>query len=47
MKNVLYVVGGLDHGGAESFIMNALRNIDHKKYRFIIATFLDKKKKKK
>ena len=47
MKNVLYVVGGLDHGGAESFIMNALRNIDHKKYRFIIATFLDPRDGKK
>ncbi len=44
MKKVLYVVGGLDHGGAESFIMNTLRNIDHKKYRFVIATFLNPRK---
>ena len=40
MKNVLHIVGGLDRGGAEAYIMNTLRNIDRKKYRFIIATFM-------
>ncbi|MBQ1344444.1 glycosyltransferase, partial [Candidatus Saccharibacteria bacterium] len=46
-KNILYVVGGLDHGGAESFIMNTLRNIDHEKYNFVIATFLAPRNGKK
>lgn len=40
MKNVLHIVGGLDRGGAEAYIMNTLRNINRKKYRFIIATFM-------
>ena len=41
MKTILHVVGGMDRGGAESYIMNTLRNIDHSKYHFIIATFID------
>ena len=41
MKNVLHIVGGLDRGGAEAYIMNTLRNIDRKKYHFIIAAFMD------
>ncbi len=40
MKNILHIVGGLDRGGAESYIMNSLRNINHEKYHFIIATFM-------
>ena len=40
MKNILYVIGGLDRGGAESYLMNYLRNIARKKYRFFIATFM-------
>ncbi len=40
MKKILYILGGLDRGGAESYIMNTLRNIDRKKYSFVIATFM-------
>lgn len=40
MKKILYVIGGLDRGGAESYLMNYLRKINHKKYQFIIATFM-------
>ena len=40
MKKILHVIGGMDRGGAESFIMNALRNIDRKKYKFGILTFM-------
>ncbi len=40
MKRILHIVGGMDRGGAESYIMNSLRNIDRSKYEFIIATFL-------
>ena len=42
-KKILHVLGGLDHGGAEAFIMNALRFIDHSKYEFGIATFMKPK----
>ena len=41
MKTVLHIVGGMDRGGAESYIMNTLRNIDRSKYHFIIATFIE------
>lgn len=40
MKKILHVIGGMDRGGAESYIMNTLRNIDHKKYKFGILTFM-------
>ena len=40
MKKILYVIGGLDRGGAESYLMNYLRKINHKKYQFVIATFM-------
>ena len=40
MKKILHIIGGLDRGGAESYIMNSLRNIDRKKYKFGILTFL-------
>ena len=39
MKKILYVIGKMDRGGAETFLMNVLRNINHKKYQFVIATF--------
>ena len=32
MKTILHIVGGMDRG---------LRNIDRKKYHFIIATFIE------
>lgn len=41
MIRVLHVVGGMDRGGAESYIMNLARNINRKKFKFIILTFLD------
>ncbi len=41
MKTVLHIVGGMDRGGAESYIMNTLQNIDRNKYHFIIATFIE------
>jgi glycosyltransferase involved in cell wall biosynthesis len=40
MKKILHVIGGMDRGGAESYIMNTLRNIDRKKYQFGILTFM-------
>lgn len=39
MKRILYVIGKMDRGGAETFLMNTLRNINRKKYQFVIATF--------
>ena len=39
MKKILYVIGKMDRGGAETVLMNVLRNINRKKYQFIIATF--------
>ncbi len=47
MKKILYVIGKMDRGGAETFLMNILRNINHKKYQFVIATFEDPKDGKK
>ncbi len=38
-KKILHIIGGMDRGGAESYIMNTLRNIDKKKYEFGILTF--------
>lgn len=40
MKKILHVVGGMDRGGAESYIMNTLRNLDRKKFHCDILTFL-------
>ena len=40
MKRILHVLGGLDRGGAESFVMNTARTIDKSKYKLTIATFL-------
>ena len=40
MTRILHIIGGLDRGGAESFLMNAWRNIDRKKYQFDIVTFM-------
>ena len=40
MKKILHVIGGMDRGGAEMYIMNSLRNLDLKKYQFGIATFM-------
>ena len=47
MKKILHIIGGMDRGGAESYIMNTLRNIDHKKYKFGILTFLPPRDGKK
>lgn len=47
MKRILHIIGGLDRGGAESFIMNAWRNINKTKYQFDILTFLPPQNKKK
>ncbi len=41
--NVLHVVGGMDMGGAETFLMNVLRAIDGDyRYRFIFLCFDDR-----
>jgi glycosyltransferase involved in cell wall biosynthesis len=37
---ILHIIGGLDRGGAESYLMNTLRNIDHAKYKFGVLCFL-------
>lgn len=47
MKRILHIIGGLDRGGAESFLMNTWRNIDHKKYQFDILTFMPPRDGKK
>lgn len=47
MKRVLHILGGLDRGGAESFILNAWRNIDRDKYQFDIITFMKPRNGKK
>lgn len=40
MKKILHILGGLDRGGAESFLMNMFRNIDRSKYKFGVVTFM-------
>ena len=40
MKKILHVIGGLDNGGAEAYLMNSLRNIDRSKYKFGVVTFM-------
>ena len=37
--NVLQVIGGLNRGGAETFIMNVTRNIDKEKYKFYFLCY--------
>lgn len=39
--NILHVVGTMDRGGAETFIMNVFRRIDRKKYKFYFLCFDD------
>ncbi|MBP5634104.1 glycosyltransferase [Candidatus Saccharibacteria bacterium] len=39
-KKILHILGGLDHGGAEAYLVNSLRNIDHSKYEFGVVTFM-------
>ncbi len=33
-KHILHIVGGMDRGGAETWLMHILRNIDREKYHF-------------
>ncbi len=40
MKKVLHIIGGMDRGGAESYVMNTVRHIDSKKYKIDILTFM-------
>ncbi|MBR3322958.1 glycosyltransferase [Candidatus Saccharibacteria bacterium] len=44
---ILHVIGGMDRGGAESYIMNTLRNIDREKFQCDILTFLKPRDGKK
>lgn len=37
---ILHIIGGMDRGGAELYIMNTLRNIDRKKFHCDILTFM-------
>ena len=39
---ILQVIGGLNMGGAETFLMNILRNIDRNKYQFIFLCYGNK-----
>ncbi len=39
---ILQVVGGMDRGGAETFLMNVLRNIDRQRFEFIFLCYGDK-----
>lgn len=40
---VLHVIGGMNRGGAETFLMNVLRSIDRNKFEFIFLCYGDKK----
>ena len=40
---ILQVIGGLDMGGAETFLMNVLRKIDREKFHFIYLCYGEKK----
>lgn len=40
-KVILQVVGAMNMGGAETFLMNILRNINQEKYRLIFLCYLD------
>lgn len=42
MINILQVIGGMGRGGAETFLMNVLRNIDRSKYNFVFLCYGDK-----
>lgn len=39
---ILQVIGSLNRGGAETFIMNVLRNIDSETYQFVFLCYGDK-----
>lgn len=39
---ILHVVGGMNRGGAETFLMNVLRHIDRKRFYFIFLCYGDK-----
>lgn len=41
--SVLHVIGGMNRGGAETFLMNVLRNIDRSEFEFIFLCYGDKK----
>lgn len=38
---ILHVIGSLDRGGAETFLMNVLRNIDRDKFSFVFLCYGD------
>lgn len=40
-QRILQVVGAMNMGGAETFLMNVLRNINKKEYKFIFLCYLD------
>lgn len=40
--NILQVVGNMNRGGAETFLMNVLRHIDRNKFQFYFLCFSDK-----
>lgn len=40
--NVLEVIGGMNMGGAETFLMNVLRNIDKKKFQLFFLVYGDR-----
>ena len=39
---ILQVIGGMDRGGAETFLMNVLRSIDKDKFQFVFLCYGDK-----
>ncbi|MCA9319022.1 glycosyltransferase family 1 protein [Candidatus Saccharibacteria bacterium] len=41
--SVLHVIGNMNRGGAETFLMNVLRNIDRNKFEFIFLCYGDAK----
>ena len=43
MTKVLHVVGGMNLGGTETFIMNLIRNLNSKDYKFEFLTYYDEK----
>ena len=43
MKRVLHIVGNMNMGGTETYLMNIYRNIDREKLQFDFVTFPDEK----
>jgi glycosyltransferase involved in cell wall biosynthesis len=41
--NILHIVGGMDHGGVETLLMNIYSSINREKYKFVFLCYKNKK----